>query len=275
MPKPTAICPRTKTNSVSIWATLVSPAGGGGGGGRGGDRGGRGGGRRGPGGGGGGIVVNGFGGGRMPNREEIQEIRINENAFTSEQSNQSRGRTEIITRGGVGRFNGDATFDFADESLDASNAFASSRPPYQQRNFRANVSGPILRNRLTVTFGLNNNVNENGNTLRAITPNGLIDDAVVNPHMNRGFTTTATAQLSENNNLNFSYSYGTNSRKNNGVGGFGLPEQGSDTTGDNFNFQLKETAVLSRSFNNEVPVPRRGSIERDPPDHRGIQDRRP
>ena len=231
---------------------LVSPAGGGGGGGRGGDRGGRGGGRRGPGGGGGGIVVNGFGGGRMPNREEIQEIRINENAFTSEQSNQSRGRTEIITRGGVGRFNGDATFDFADESLDARNAFASSRPPYQQRNFRANVSGPILRNRLTVTFGLNNNVNENGNTLRAITPNGLIDDAVVNPHMNRGFTTTATAQLSENNNLNFSYSYGTNSRKNNGVGGFGLPEQGSDTTGDNFNFQLKETAVLSRSFNNEV-----------------------
>ena len=230
---------------------LVSPAGGGGGGGGGGERGRRGGGRGG-GGGGGGIVVNGFGGGRMPNREEIQEIRINENAFTSEQSNQSRGRTEIITRGGTGRFNGDATFDFADESLDARNAFASSRPPYQQRNFRANVSGPIIRNRLTVTFGLNNNVNENGNTLRAITPNGLIDDAVVNPNMNRGFTTTATAQLSENNNLNFSYSYGTNTRKNNGVGDFGLPEQGSDTTGDNFNFQLKETAVLSRSFNNEV-----------------------
>ncbi len=232
---------------------LVSPAGGGGGGGgMGGGMGGRMGGRGGRGGGGGGIVVNGFGGGRMPNREEIQEIRINENAFTSEQSNQSRGRTEIITRGGTGRFNGDATFEFADESLDARNTFASSRPPYQQREFKANVSGPIIRNRLTVTFGLSNEVNENGNTLRAITPTGLIDDAIVNPNLNRGFTTTATAQLTENNNLSFSYNYGTNSRKNNGVGGFGLPEQGSDTTGDSFNFQLKETAVLSRSFNNEV-----------------------
>ena len=232
---------------------LVSPAGGGGGGGGfgggrggGGDRGGRGG--R----GGGGIVIDGFGGGRMPNRDEIQEIRINENAFTAEQSEQSRGRTEIITRGGTGRFNGDVTFDFADESLDARNAFAAFRPPYQQRNFRANVSGPIIRNRLTLTFSLNNNTNEDGNTLRAITPDGLINAAVTNPSVNRGVTTRATAQLTENNVFNFSYSYGTNDRKNNGVGGFGLPEQGSNSFGDNFNFQVKETSVLSRSFNNEV-----------------------
>ena len=225
---------------------LRSPAGGGGfGGGRGGgrDRGGR---------GGGGLVIDGFGGGRMPNRDEIQEIRINENSFTAEQSEQGRGRTEIITRGGTGRFNGDVTFDFADESLDARDVFAKDRPPYQQRNFRANVSGPIIRNRLTVTFSMHNNTNEDGNTLTAITPDGLINDAITNPSLSRGFTTRATAQLNENNVLNFSYTYGTNDRKNNGVGGFGLPEQGSNSFWNNFNFQVKETSVLSRSFNNEA-----------------------
>ena len=228
---------------------LRSPAGGGGGfGGRGGGggRGGRGGGGR------GGLVIDGFGGGRMPNRDEIQEIRINENSFTAEQSEQGRGQTEIITRGGTGRFNGDVTFDFADESLDARNAFAAFRPPYQQRNFRANVSGPIIRNRLTLTFSMNSHTNEDGNTLRAITPDGLINDAITNPSLNRGFTTRATAQLNENNVFNFSYSYGTNDRKNNGVGGFGLPEQGSNRLGSDFNFQVKETSVLSRSFNNEA-----------------------
>ena len=48
---------------------------------------------------GGGLIIDGFSGGRVPNRDEIQEIRINENSFTAEQSGQSRGRTEVITRG--------------------------------------------------------------------------------------------------------------------------------------------------------------------------------
>jgi len=125
-----------------------------------------------------GLIINGFSGGRMPNRDEIQEIRINENSFTSEQSNQSRGRTEIITRGGVGRFNGDVTFIFADQHLDARNAFASSRPPYQERNLTANISGPVIRDRLTVTFSLRRDTSEQGDTLTAITPAGLINDAV-------------------------------------------------------------------------------------------------
>ena len=87
---------------------------------------------RSPAGRGGRLVIDGFGGGRMPNRDEIQEIRINENSFTAEQSRQGRGQTLIVTRGGTGRFNGDLEFDFADESLDARNAFASFRPPYQK-----------------------------------------------------------------------------------------------------------------------------------------------
>jgi hypothetical protein len=49
--------------------------------------------------GGGGLSIDGFRGGRMPKREEIQEIRINENSFTAEQSRQGRGQTQIITRG--------------------------------------------------------------------------------------------------------------------------------------------------------------------------------
>ncbi len=219
---------------------LRSPAGSGGGGGRGAH------------GGGGGVVIDGFGGGRMPNRNEIQEIRINENAFTAEQSNQSRGRTEIITRGGTGRFNGDTTFNFADESLDARNTFASFRPPYQQRNFSTNVSGPLIRNLLTLTFSLKNNTNEDGDTLRAITPDGLVDDAIVKPKVERGFTLRATAQLSENHVVNASYTYGTETSTNAGVGGFGLPEQAYNTEDNDFNFQIKETAVLSNRFNHEV-----------------------
>ncbi len=212
------------------------------------------------GGGGGGLIIDGFSGGRMPNRDEIQEIRINENSFTAEQSNQSRGRTEVITRGGAGRFNGDATFNFGDESLDARNAFARSRPPYQQRNFIANVSGPIIRNRLTMTFSLRNNNSETGETLRAITPNGLVDDAVVRPTVQRSYTTRGTLQLSPNHNLNMSYEFGSQNSSNQNVGDFGLPEQASTNNRDNFTYQIKETAVLSSRFNNEVRFQYSGNL---------------
>jgi len=204
------------------------------------------------GGGGGGLIIDGFSGGRVPNRDEIQEIRINENSFTSEQSSQSRGRTEVITRGGVGDFNGDFTFNFGDESLDARNAFARSRPPYQRRNFSGNISGPVIRNRLTMTFSMSNNTSETGQTLRALTPNGLVDDAIVRPTWQQSYTTRGTLQLAENHNLNVSYQFGTQNGENQNVGDFGLPEQGGINSRDNFSFQIKETAVLSPRLNNEV-----------------------
>ncbi len=219
----------------------------GGGGGRGGRGGGQGGNQ-----GGGGILIDGFSGGRMPNRDEIQEIRINENGFTAEQSQQTRGRTEIVTRGGVGRFNGDATFNFRDEALDARHPLANVRPPYQQRDFVANVSGPLIRNRMTATFSLRRNESEDGDTLRAILPTGLVNDAIVRPQSMREYTTRATTQLSENHVLNFSYTLGRQRGENQNVGGFRLPEQGVNRRRNNFNFQVKETAVFSSQLSHEA-----------------------
>ena len=203
-------------------------------------------------GGGGGITIDGFGGGRLPDRDEIQEIRINENAFTSEQSRQGRGQTQIITRGGGGQFRGNFSFNFADESLDARNAFSDNRPPYQRRNFNGNFSGPIIRNRLTLSLAVRDNTNERGETLRAITPDGPVSGAVTIPSKNRNYTTTATAQISENHVVNTSFTFGSNDNQNFGVGGFGLPEQAFSFGGNHFNFQIKETAILSSSLNNEV-----------------------
>src|SRR5262249_46303394 len=152
----------------------------------------------------------------------------------------------------AGRFNGDVETRFQDESLDARNAFASSRPPYQTRDFTANLSGPLIRNRLTATLGLNNEFSEEGDTLRAITPAGLIDEAIVRPNNERGATLRATTQINENHAFNFSYSYGTQRSEFNGVGEFGLPEQGSTERERNSNFQIQEVAILSPKVSHEA-----------------------
>ncbi len=206
---------------------------------------------RSPAGGGGNVQIDGFGGGRMPDRDEIQEIRINENAFTAEQSQPGRGQTQILTRGGVGRYNGDFTFNFRDEALDARNAFANARPPYQRRNFNGNLSGPVIRDVLTLTLTVQHNTAEDGDNLQALTPDGLVNDPVVRPGFSRGYAVRGTAQLAENHVLGASFSTGRQGQLNN-VGNTRLPSQGNRQERDNANFQIKETAILSRSWNNEV-----------------------
>ena len=202
----------------------------------------------------GGFEVDGFSGrqGRMPNRNEILEIRINDNAFTTEQSRQGRGRTQIITRGGTGQFNGDGTFEFADESLDARDPFAKFRPPYQTRDFAVNLSAPVLQNRLTLTGSLRNEFSEDGDTIRALTPSGPVNDGITRPQLQRNYTLRATTQINDNHALTFSFTYGSGYDNNRGVGGFGLPEQGSDREETDYNFQVQETAVLSPTLNNEL-----------------------
>jgi len=244
---------------------LRSPAGGGG------NSGGGGGNFSGGGGGGGGGWGGGRGGGgnfsfgRTPNRDEIVEIRINDNAFTAEQSSPGRTQT-IITRGGAGRYTGNLTFNFYDEALDARNAFADSRPPYQRRNYNGNLSGPLIRDRVTLSFEMMHNTAEEGDNLQALTPFGLRSDAIARPGEQRRYNVSSTGQISENNVLNFSLNQFRRRNELNDVGQERLPAQGSTNEQRNLDLRVSETAVLSGRFANEASFQARSGNQDNIPD---------
>src|SRR5690606_35173090 len=66
---------------------------------------------------GGQIYIDGFTGSRLPPKEAIREIRINNNPFSAEYDRPGFGRIEILTRPGADRFRGSAFGNFNDESL--------------------------------------------------------------------------------------------------------------------------------------------------------------
>ncbi len=76
------------------------------------------------------LVVNGIeanGPGVTPSA--IQEVKINNNPYSSRFSRPGRARLEIVTKSGTPDFHGSLNFMTRDSFFDASNAFATVKPP--------------------------------------------------------------------------------------------------------------------------------------------------
>ncbi len=211
------------------------------------------------GGGSGGFVIDGFSGGRLPPKDQIQEIRINNNPYSTEFGGIGFGRIEIVTRAGTGNYNGNMQFNFKDESLDARNpqnvreGAVAKRPPYQTRNFNTNYGGPIIKNKLTMNFRASNNENENAGAINAYLANGTVfHDAYSSPNVTRGFNTRAQYAITKNNTLNLNYSYNSGTRKNQLGNEFTLPERASDGKNNSFELQIRETAIFNPKLVHEV-----------------------
>ena len=69
------------------------------------------------------IFVDGFRGGRLPPKDQIQQIRFHTNSYSAEYHEAGMVRVEVITKPGMGGWRGSFNFGFRDESLNASNAF--------------------------------------------------------------------------------------------------------------------------------------------------------
>jgi hypothetical protein len=90
------------------------------------------------------ISVNGVEGGKIPPKQAIQQIRINQNVFSAQYENPFGGGIEIFTRSNVDRFRGYAGFSFADSRFNAADPFLGRRVPFQSRGYFFNLSGPLF-----------------------------------------------------------------------------------------------------------------------------------
>jgi hypothetical protein len=103
------------------------------------------------------IFVDGFRGGRLPPKDQIQRIRFNSNSFSAEYHEEGMVRVEVVTRPGMGGWRGRANFGFRDESLNARNAFAATKEPTQQQRYNVSFQGPLARGRTGISLSVDGN----------------------------------------------------------------------------------------------------------------------
>ena len=205
---------------------------------------------------GGQIYIDGFSEGRLPPKESIREIRVNQSPFAAEYDRLGFGRIEIFTKPGTDKFHGQTFFEFGDAVFNSRNPFSPTKPPYQSRQFGGNVGGPLSKKASFFVDAERRDVGEvsvvSALTLDPsfnVTPFSL---AVLNPTWRTTVSPRLDYQLNPKNTLMARYSFARRGSDNNGIGQFSLPSQAYDLRNTEQTVQLTETAVLGTRAVNET-----------------------
>ncbi len=85
-------------------------------------------------------------------QESVQEFKVFRYQFDAQYGNALNAVVSVVTRSGGNRVDGSAFYFGRDEALNARNAFAQGKPPFNDQRVGGAVGGPIARNR-THVFG--------------------------------------------------------------------------------------------------------------------------
>ncbi|HVW86484.1 MAG TPA: carboxypeptidase regulatory-like domain-containing protein [Bryobacteraceae bacterium] len=204
---------------------------------------------------GGQVFIDGFTGGRLPPKDSIREIRVNQNPFSAQYDHPGHGRIEILTKPGSDLFHGDALFLFSDAALNSRNPFVTDKPPYQRRQWEGELGGPLGKKTSFFLDFERRDINENA-FVNALTLDSAFNitpftQAVVTPLTGTEGNIKIDHQLTTNHTLTLRYGFARDTNDNAGVGGFSLPERGYHVDNRENTFQLIETGVLNVHTVNE------------------------
>jgi hypothetical protein len=206
---------------------------------------------------GGQIYIDGFTGGRLPPKDAIREIRINQNPFSAEYDRLGFGRIEILTKPGSDKWRGSAFGNFNDESLNSRNPFAANRAPSQTRFFGGNISGPVKKKKSSFFLDISNRDQDTNAVVNAtiLDPNlspVLFNQEVLVP--TRRFTVSPRFdyQINDKNTLVARYSFTRSTFKNQGINETSLPSRAFSTASTNHEFRLTETMIINPKTVNET-----------------------
>jgi hypothetical protein len=194
------------------------------------------------------IYVDGFRGGRLPPKAQVQQIRFHSNSFSAEYHDAGMVRVEVITRPGTTGFRGQFNTGFGPGALNSKNAFATEKGDERLNRYAINVQGPLVKGRTSLSMSVDGNTSYTSRTIVAASPTGEVFGQVRQPTDGLNTSIRIVHQISDNNQLRAEYARRSNSRDNLGVGDFDLPsrafavETGTDT------LRVLNTRLVGKAF---------------------------
>ncbi len=204
------------------------------------------------------IKVDGFSNGKIPPKEQIREVRFNQNPYSAENEYPGWGGIEIYTQPGSDKFHGSANFNFADESLNSRNPFARVRAPFQQRQWGFNLTGPIKKKRASFStyfgrYATDSNAIINATTLDPTTLKPTtVNQTIVTPNVWNNLGGRGDFKLNKKHTLVAGYEFSNSYQDPAGIGGFSLPLRGYRSENVYHSLQMTETNMINEKMVNET-----------------------
>ena len=200
------------------------------------------------------FLMNGFSGGRLPNRDQIRSIRFRQNNYAADNHDAGRAQIEIITRPNTS-WGGNANVNVGGDALNARQPQQLVETPSQERTVQFGIRGPIVAGKTSFSFNANGNSRYNSNPIIAIDELGRrIDESVRSTSGQSGFTAGLEHTLSANQGLLFNFQRSETEGLNQGVGGFNLSERASTRLNDSSQFRARLQSVIGTTKLNELRV---------------------
>jgi hypothetical protein len=200
------------------------------------------------------IRVDGFRGGKLPPKSQIQSIRFRRDLFAAENHGGGMVFVDIHTRPGGGPLRGSVDFTFRDESLNARNAFAPTLGAEQQHNGTFTLSGSLLKDRTGFTFTTNGVNAYDSKTLNAALPQGTLADSIRRPTDRANFVARVDHALTKSHALRASFQHNGINSQNLGVGDYDLASRGYSRDTSEDMFRVSSSGPFGRNLFNESRV---------------------
>ena len=111
----------------------------------------------------------------------IQQVRINNNAYSAEFPKPGKGRIEIDTKGGDDSFHGGFLVRARNSRFDARNPLADEKLPFSRDGYEANISGPIVKKKLWFFLDANSEQQQQSQPALAYLPSGILQTDALSP----------------------------------------------------------------------------------------------
>jgi hypothetical protein len=199
------------------------------------------------------ILVDGFSGARIPPKNTIRQVRINQNPYSAQYPGYGMNRIEITTKPGGAQLHGSLDAQGYDGPFNADNPYAGPEPPYYTYRLDGQLSGSLGKRTSFFASGFFRDM-ENNAAVDAVDPATFagLTESVRAPDRAHNASLRIDRQVAANNTATLRYELNEEKTANTGVGLLVLPTEGYDSSTEYQTLQVSDTHIVSAKVVNEV-----------------------
>lgn len=192
--------------------------------------------------------VDSFEGQQLPPKSQIKSIHVTRDQFAAETEQPGSTFVDVITQPGIGPIRGGANFSFRDGSMSARSRFTPTKGAEQTRGYGVNIGGALIKEKSNFSLSVNGQSQYSTPNLNVALPTGKQFDVLKlrQPFENVNINGLFDYALTRDQTLRFGYSQNNNSRRNQGIGAYDLPERAFRSDNNRYTFRALEAGPIGR-----------------------------